>query len=1550
MKSLGSGGHDGIIVQLAPNDDAKRMAEFFGGDQIIKFNDVEQVDEQAAKKEAKEAGVKFVGIQRPGPVILLNISNDSPIAESRGATFSVKPGESIAEARDRKLAEFRPQEEVRIHVTTQGDIEGEIKTPFFLTHDEKSAFGFFGVGTKPSRAFEVIERAKNPIMLDTPQKVTDFFEDINSISRNIKTKGVDKGHDVIIIPESARDPDTGAVPIIITPQSMVLDASAVEISTEITDRFIEEEDDVPETETQTETEQAETPSLLESVEQAEELGFDLHTIRTYTSDANARNAIKQFTNQNPDLKFSVLNQPIKGKDTFYVYSKGVVPTATDGTREVEVDEQVPEIDQSQIDFSNPVGALPDNFGELGYQVSPPDANQIREVISPDGQKLFARGVQLFGAKVEGQTGAGEEAVTSPSAPASPAPSPTISKFDNEILTDFSDDINGFLANYEIKLPANAFSAEDIADWIMTRVEGFAKKSGVTTKQFDEHAVAMQEELEQEIKTRLGDKLIEDDDGEAKIYGFPGNDKPHNVEPGTPLDVFADQIMEAPPIDLDLSEQAEVDTDPISTPAIMQQLEKLVHVTGSRAVFRIGRVGGKRRGIFKVQPEIMRIREANDVVGGSHEVGHALNKFVVASLAKEGSRVPTGVKVELIRLGKRLYGDRVPAGGYRQEGWAEFIRLLLTTDSEAQDRAPLTVQWFGKMLGNHKGLRQEINHTKELITKYRKQGALARASTFQVNQHNLKDVVRRNLNKDNFLKNWIEELLPLQRFVQQIELIKGEELSIEDNPFLTASALRHTHTSRTRYMVDGGMIDLSGNVVGPSLDEVKSIVDTKHKQEEFGWYLTYKRAQERWSKDKNPGIPKQDADSVVAYFEEHNPEFMVAAEKVYEWNRGVLNYALQGGLITEEQYVNILSESEYYVPFARIFDQPPSGTDASRLRALGADPFKTFRGSGRNIRDIFTVMIENAEKTVRRTHQKVVLNQVLKLRDVEGIGFKIEEIPQARVPAHLRLENLKSQLTQAGANLDEADLDSIISVYLPAQASAKDKEVMIPAFEEGVLRWFAMDSELYETLAGLDVYRLPKAVDWLLGVPTRAFRLGTTGLRAAFALVTNPARDINTFFLQTHSNKSVPVMAGAWIRSFAEITNPLVNSKALDMFRRLGGEMAQPLGIDTKPTRQAARTLYKGRVAKVVSSPIEMTRDFLQIPESATRATELRIRAKELGIDFSQPITYKQSLELLLDSKRVTTDFSAAGRYSKVINQMVPFFNANIQGARTFARAFKTNPVRSMFRGLVMLTIPTLTLWWKNKDEEWYSDMPYWERYTFWNVDDGETIYRIPRPFDWGNVFATIPEAMMDAYYRQDPRGATEAMQYILGTTNPADLPVLAKIAKEQWQNKVDFTDRPIVPLSQVELPPGEQLGPYTSQLAAFLGETFPDSLSPRRIDHGIRGFFGGLGPDLLDVVGLGAVKSDKEKEKSDFPVFGRLFRRGGREGTGSVAVGDLFDELEGHQTRRASERSKGIEEGRRDTLSRLILKDATSASSLLNVVKNHTRDLKTRETVAGNYA
>ena len=320
----------------------------------------------------------------------------------------------------------------------------------------------------------------------------------------------------------------------------------------------------------------------------------------------------------------------------------------------------------------------------------------------------------------------------------------------------------------------------------------------------------------------------------------------------------------------LEDRALNGNNPISAPDVLKSYENVLDVAGMKVPIRSKlRKRGIRKeveGFFKVSKEVIRLREALDIPTAAHEAFHALEKGVFGwrpddvgpwSPDREAG-IPLDVQKELAKLGHDLYGDQTPTGGYLREGWAEFGSFWLAgMDSHLEKNAPNVLKWFnGTFLVKQPEIAQALKESRTLTVGFYEQGAIKRARSGVVTKppNRFLAKVRNTLRPSELNRMFIDELSPLQRVTEVAETLMGLELPISANPYLSASALAKTHTARARYMVDDGMIDFAGNVVGGSLQDAVQIVlnadvrgakSPKEKREAFTIYLWARRALKLW---------------------------------------------------------------------------------------------------------------------------------------------------------------------------------------------------------------------------------------------------------------------------------------------------------------------------------------------------------------------------------------------------------------------------------------------------------------------------------------------------------------------------------------------------------------------------------------------------------------------------------------------------------------------------------------------------------------------------------
>jgi hypothetical protein len=268
-------------------------------------------------------------------------------------------------------------------------------------------------------------------------------------------------------------------------------------------------------------------------------------------------------------------------------------------------------------------------------------------------------------------------------------------------------------------------------------------------------------------------------------------------------------------------------------------------------------------------------------------------------------------------------------------------------------------------------------------------------------------------------------------------------------------------------------------------------------------------------------------------------------------------------------------------------------------------------------------------------------------------------------------------------------------------------------------------------------------------------------------------------------------------------------------------------------------------------------------------------------------------EAIWSAQDVTLPFALRGSNKTIqtIAQITPFFNATLQGYSKLFRLFRGDPSKSALTGasqsmLAMgtaMTAPTVALWFVNKDNPEYWDRPLWERNLFWLIPKPEGgFFRIPKPFELGYAFASLPERALDGWARSGtiesavPRGTDAADElaksFVDFLKNPATgtLPIPAALQPlmEQAVNRDLFRWKPIVPEYLGVRPSARQTTSTTPVLANKIGEL--TNISPLRVEALIQSLGGTVGRRAMQLVDIAGTATDSPTPASKLTPAERL--------------------------------------------------------------------------------
>jgi hypothetical protein len=1012
--------------------------------------------------------------------------------------------------------------------------------------------------------------------------------------------------------------------------------------------------------------------------------------------------------------------------------------------------------------------------------------------------------------------------------------------------------------------------------------------------------------------------------------------------------------------------------PVAIRTIMNALEQAVSLLGNEVPIRVGKMSQRTAlGIFKVHDEVARIREANDLETAAHEMGHAIDKLI-NGWPKGGPwktpRVQKLVQDELTAIGRSLYVDTAPTGGYKREGWAEFARLWLTDPESAAKFAPHTSEWYRDTFEKaYPKAAAALREVQGMITKWREQGAKARQSTAIIDTGSVPQRVER-------IKKWakhavsmeahIEMLEPLWGLAREAEKRTGRELAATDDPYAIADALRMVHHARVETWVRHGMTDLAGMPTGVKpLSDVGKLIPEQERND-FVLYLWARRALALILDPRgprNPGMSLNEAEYLIAELD--NPRFREAAQIVYDWNDGVLDYAASASPVFADVVQRIRARDPgAYIPLARYFRE----LDEIYSRSGGGNDMMgtlmgKLRGSGREIKDPIPQMIANATKMAHAAHDRMILDAIQKLSaNVQGLGKYIEKVPRDKVPAaavsveellrtlekKLSEQEIDMTLTRYDEPVEKEDLQDLIGetvTFFTTAINPSGPYPIMPMYDATTkkIEWFYLNGNLYHALGAIEMAGLPMIGGFNLLAPLAALnrlrKAGTVGLRAAFQLFTNPTRDLQTLLQNTQSRATLPKVAWEYARqTLGAAWNLLPGTQptsAMQFWRNAGGHVAQMLGEDTARTRELGSEVFGKKFSRRllpsnwwsnVKDAYDIYKDIVQIPEATARATEVQLLMDEMGIKPGDRITLEQSLRLLTAGKKVTVDFSAAGEFARVWNQLAPFYNVAIQGPRSMVRAAQKNPFVFTVR-LAQVAALSALLWWRNKDEEWYRKLNTRLKTMYWSFRYGDQVILLPKAFENGVGVAGFVESMLDQQYGQNPEAVTEWFHQFMETATPNYIPGVADEVLAQAMNEDLFWKTPIESPELQRMPRHERFNEYTSGVAKWLGKTM--KWSPARIDHALRGIAGPMAGDVTrtldEIVGV-STKRTREWEPADLPVIGKAFQRGGIHGTRTANIDRLYERRAEMNLRSNSKENPETPQQRQQ---RLMLNDAAEAVS-----------------------
>ncbi|WP_297331325.1 LPD38 domain-containing protein [Pseudoalteromonas sp.] len=876
------------------------------------------------------------------------------------------------------------------------------------------------------------------------------------------------------------------------------------------------------------------------------------------------------------------------------------------------------------------------------------------------------------------------------------------------------------------------------------------------------------------------------------------------------------------------------------------MSKLIKITGRRIYF--GKIKGKSaEGFYRPNVGEIRTRRKNDVEVLAHEMAHYLDVY---------SNITLPNFQKLYKDPK--YSSEVAALSYTDadpkiekiEGFAEFVRLWLTNANEAQLRAPKFYDAFTNELARDRKLLNPMRDMQDLMHKFYFQGPDKLGQALIGQDVSFKQRFNEwAYRRDSRIRQQVIDRFHAARKVEQ-ELTRKIG-TVEESAWKQFRIANGGAEGISDYILNYGTVqfDEKGDLKrsGKSLHEVMEPVKTiKLKPEHEGdqkidllmRYFAGRRALELHRQKRENLIPKETAKEWARLGKDY-PVFESIQKEYQQFNDRMMDFYEEAGMVTPEGRKTMQSMNKDYVPFNRIRDQLAGGKGAASAG------FQKLKGGTANLNDILVNIQDGITANVRsalNNRAKQRLYQYISGHK-DGAIFATKIAPDSK-PVQVYADEMQAKISkvlEANGIEIEGDLDLASKELLTfwqhgvAPRVNESGNIVDSVIINGKPKYYEVqDPMLQEMLMSMNPESYSSFMNVMFGVKNFFTRTITLGIEFTGA---NLVRDtVGATFLSKNNFKP-------FISSFQGMYSFLAKDKYYQDFIRSGGGHSSRLEGATRDGQ--ARRRVKLDEFGVMTGPERLLSSIDNLAsafEYGTRIGEYRLAKKNM----------KSDMDAGFDAREISTDFSVLGanRFLTGYIRTVPFLNAMVQSQdRVFREAavskrYDGNPTGMAMKAFLGITVPTLILYLVNKDDEDYKAIPDYEKRTNWHIKIGDGQFvKIPRPYDVGFVYATMPELF--AKYVEDDKGKEFADGMLWTMTQMYGIDGTPAMMTGWWDlvRNEKWTGAPVVPqsLSDVEAP--EQYTSNTSETFVRMGEAL--GVSPIKAEHMFKAYTGYLGGYLM---------------------------------------------------------------------------------------------------------
>lgn len=604
---------------------------------------------------------------------------------------------------------------------------------------------------------------------------------------------------------------------------------------------------------------------------------------------------------------------------------------------------------------------------------------------------------------------------------------------------------------------------------------------------------------------------------------------------------------------------------------------------------------------------------------------------------------------------------------------------------------------------------------------------------------------------------------------------------------------------------------------------------------LGW-IAGNRAKRLKAEGRENLLSDQDIDALISGANGKEAKFEDARKRLMAMNDALLNMAEEAGLISKvdrQQW----QDNDWYIPFYREDDGgdvmgPWTQKGLAGQRAM----IKKLKGGKQNTNDLLENILVNASKLIDSSMKNMAMQKAV---------WNLAETDVIEVISKPNLMDMKAAMSPKGNK-------SLLSVKMEG--------------EDYILR--VHDDQLFKALTSIDQQRPDHPG---LGMAKAAKRILTATVTAMpDFMLRNFIRDaMQAWTIDRHGFKfGIDSLRGIQKTWKAE-------GGTLDMLFAGGSFMGGYMNDTESMAGNIRRVMRKKGMTpeqiaqyerSIVTSAVEAKEKLFGVWEKYRSVGDAIENANREAVYDAAMRAGKSKAEAIFEAKDLM-DFSMMGnaRLMMYLSDILPFFNARMQGLSKLGRSIRDNPKLIAQRGGA-IALASVALALLNADDERYEELPDNEKDLYWHVFLGDEHIRIPKPFEIGVLFGTVPERMTRTFITGNDSGKKLAERILWGvgeTLSMNPVPQVVKPGMEVFFNYDMFRAAPIESMSDLNVKPEARYNENTSETLRAVGEV--TGVSPKKMEHLVRGYFGTMGMWVMGISDM--VTRNVSSEYGDSPAW-----------------------------------------------------------------------------------